>query len=105
MKIFRFLPCWFGAGLLLLGSPWLARSATPTNTPEQIIDPYKVNANTLRFLQESKRRQLQEAKTWKVFHDFEFSDHYADSGITFEHHVVDDAGKNWKPAHYDHGSA
>ncbi len=105
MNRLRFLPCSLGAGLLLLAMPWQARSAADTNTAMQVIDPYKANANTLRLLQESQRRQQQEAQTWKVFHDFQFSDHYAGSGITFEHHVVDDAGKNWKPAHYDHGSA
>jgi hypothetical protein len=76
-----------------------------TNASMQVIDPYKFNASTLASLQELKQQQEQEAKTWKVFHDFQFSDQFAESGITFEHHVVDDAGKNWKPAHYDHGSA
>jgi hypothetical protein len=71
----------------------------------QVLDPYKLNANTLRALSDLKQRQEEEAKTWKTFHNFQFSDQYAESGITFEHHVVDDAGKNWKPAHYDHGSA
>jgi hypothetical protein len=70
-----------------------------------IIDPYKLNANTLKLLEQAKKKQTAEAKDWKVFHDFQFADHYTDSGITFEHHVVDDAAKNWKPAHYDHGSA
>jgi hypothetical protein len=89
------------AGSLVLGSAVGAQ----TNAPTQIIDPLKLNANTLRALSELKQLQEKEAKSWKAFHDFQFSDHYAESGITFEHHVVDDAGKNWKPAHYDHGSA
>src|SRR5688572_23982864 len=70
----------------------------------QVIDAYNLNAKTLRNLETSKQKQLQAAKTWKVFHDFQFSDQYEESGIRFEHHVVDDAGKNWKTAHYDHGS-
>ena len=82
-----------------------ATLAADTNVTRQLIDPYKLNANTLRALQEGKRAQLAQAAQWKVFHDFQFTDRYAESGITFEHHVVDDAGKNWKPAHYDHGSA
>src|SRR5690349_11300205 len=106
MKI-RFVPGSLGAGLLLLSALGLgkAEAAASTNAAMQVIDPYNLNAKTLQFLEESKRRQLQEAQSWQVFHDFQFSDHYADSGITFEHHVVDDAAKNWKPAHYDHGSA
>lgn len=104
MKI-RFIPCSLGAGLLLLSTMGRADAAAPASAPEQVIDPYKLNARTLQFLEESRRRQVAGAKSWKVFHDFQFSDQYAGSGITFEHHVVDDAAKNWKPAHYDHGSA
>ena len=79
--------------------------AEDSSTAKQLIDPYKLNANTAPALEEGKRKQIAEATTWKAFHDFQFTDRYAESGITFEHHVVDDAGKNWKPAHYDHGSA
>src|SRR6516162_5138524 len=93
------------AGLLTV--PAFCQTSTPaqSTSTKQLIDPYKLNANTLRALQEGKSQQLTEAATWKVFHDFQFTDRYSESGITFEHHVVDDAGKNWKPAHYDHGSA
>src|SRR5437667_7412614 len=79
--------------------------AADTIASTQIIDSYKLNANTLRSLETNKQIQLQAARSWKVFHDFQFTDRYEESGIRFEHHVVDDAGKNWKPAHYDHGSA
>ena len=78
--------------------------AAGADTSGQVINPYKVNASTLRFLAENKQKQLEAARSWKVFHDFQFSDHYEESGIRFEHHCVDDAAKNWKPAHYDHGS-
>ena len=40
----------------------------------------------------------------KVMHDFRFIDQRAASGITFQNRVVDDAGKSYKLAHYDHGS-
>lgn len=39
-----------------------------------------------------------------VPHDFTFTDRMFESGITFEHEIVDDAGKNHKPNHYDHGN-
>lgn len=39
-----------------------------------------------------------------VFHDFQFTDRLAASGITFKHRIVDDAGKTYKAAHYDHGN-
>ena len=35
---------------------------------------------------------------------FRFFDRAPESGITFIHHIVDDAGKTYKPAHYDHGN-
>jgi enediyne biosynthesis protein E4 len=43
-------------------------------------------------------------KQTALSHDFKFTDRIAESGIKFEHGVVDDAGKNWVPGHYDHGS-
>ena len=39
-----------------------------------------------------------------AFHDFQFTDRLAESGITFKHRIVDDAGKTYKAAHYDHGN-
>ena len=40
----------------------------------------------------------------KAFHDFTFTDRRRESGITFQHHIVADAGKTYKAAHYDHGN-
>ena len=39
-----------------------------------------------------------------VFHQFQFSDRIKESGITFVHHIVEDAGKHYKAVHYDHGN-
>ena len=39
-----------------------------------------------------------------VFHDFQFADGLGPSGVTFVHRVVEDAGKFYKPVHYDHGN-
>ena len=52
-----------------------------------------------------KKAQLEAAKQFKVFHDFQFSDRLSESGITFVHHAVDDATKHMRMGHYDHGSA
>jgi enediyne biosynthesis protein E4 len=52
-----------------------------------------------------KKAQLEAAKQFKVFHDFQFSDRLNESGITFVHHAVDDATKHMRMGHYDHGSA
>ena len=48
--------------------------------------------------------QLEAARAWKVRHDFRFSDRQPESGITFEHSPVEDAGKRYKAVHYDHGN-
>ena len=48
--------------------------------------------------------QLDTADQFKVFFKFRFADALKDSGITFFHHMVDDAGIDYKPVHYDHGT-
>src|ERR1041385_8848004 len=80
--------------VILVSTPAsLGANATATG---QIINPLGSNDNTLRSLEENKQKQIQASKTWKVFHDFQFSDQYAESGISFEQHPVDDAAKNYK---------
>jgi len=39
-----------------------------------------------------------------AYYGFGFRDRRAESGIRFESHVVDDAGKTYKKVHYDHGT-
>ena len=39
-----------------------------------------------------------------AFHDFTFTDRLRESGITFRNRSVDDAGRTYKAAHYDHGN-
>src|SRR5439155_24442690 len=51
-----------------------------------------------------KLDQVALIKACSAFHDFHFTDRYAESNIRFQHHVVDDAGKLYKPVHYDHGN-
>jgi enediyne biosynthesis protein E4 len=52
-----------------------------------------------------KKAQIEAAKQFKVFHDFQFTDNVKQSGITFVHHAVDDATKHMRMGHYDHGTA
>ena len=49
-------------------------------------------------------QQIAAATGTPAFHDFSFADRLAASGITFENRVVDDAGKDYKKVHYDHGT-
>ncbi len=48
--------------------------------------------------------QLQTLWQFEVFHGFRFTDRQAESGITFKHQIVDDAGRDYKAVHYDHGN-
>ncbi|MDB6033257.1 MAG: ypmQ 2 [Verrucomicrobiales bacterium] len=61
-------------------------------------------SNTREWLQQRKAEQTEAAGKTKVFHDFTFSDEVEASGITFQHHAVEDANKLYKAVHYDHGT-
>src|SRR5256885_15905080 len=53
------------------------------------------------WLLERARQERELAARSSVAHDFGFSDGRAASGISFENHGVDDAGKADKKVHYD----
>ncbi len=48
--------------------------------------------------------QLENAAKIKVDHDFQFANRQHESGIRFLHEIVDDAGRDYKGVHYDHGN-
>lgn len=52
-----------------------------------------------------KKAQIEAARQFKVFHDFQFSDQLKESGVTFTYHAVDDVTRHMRMGHYDHGSA
>ncbi len=54
--------------------------------------------------EERRARQLATSESLTVAHDFSFTDRQPGSGIEFVHRIVDDAGKHYKAAHYDHGN-
>ena len=60
--------------------------------------------NTSAVLAERKQQQLKTVDQFKVFYQFQFEDKVGQSGITFVNHIVDDAARNYAPAHYDHGT-
>ena len=60
--------------------------------------------NASALLAARKQQQLKTVDQFKVFYQFQFEDKLAQSGITFVNHVVDDAARNYQPAHYDHGT-
>ena len=59
---------------------------------------------TLQILGQRKLQQQTAAKAHSAFYGFQFTNRIQESSITFENRVVDDAGKNYKAAHYDHGN-
>ena len=48
--------------------------------------------------------QRRQAGQLRVPRDFHFEDRLRESHITFVHRIVDDAGRTFKAAHYDHGT-
>jgi hypothetical protein len=60
--------------------------------------------NTSESLAARKQQQEKTKDQFKVFYEFQFEDGLKQSGIDFVNHVVDDAGRDYKPAHYDHGT-
>jgi hypothetical protein len=69
---------------------------TVVNVPES-----DVGADTLAAREQAQRATVDR---FKVFHGFRFTDRRPESGITFVHRIVDDAGRTYKAAHYDHGN-
>ncbi len=85
-----------GLGTVVLGAD--LGEAVPT------INPFGQTEFTLRSLQENQKRQMESARGWNLVHDFRFEDRWQSSRIRFEHQAVDDAAKNYKAVHYDHGN-
>jgi enediyne biosynthesis protein E4 len=76
------------------------RSAPPPATEVRTPNP-DAGVETLAA---RKKAQIDAANQARVFHQFQFADTLKDSGITFVHHIVEDAGKHYKAVHYDHGN-
>jgi enediyne biosynthesis protein E4 len=56
------------------------------------------------WLQKLRDAQLKAIAGVGAFHAFQFTNRLSESGITFRHRIVDDAGRTYKAAHYDHGN-
>ncbi|MEA3246040.1 MAG: CRTAC1 family protein [Gemmatimonadota bacterium] len=59
--------------------------------------------STPAWMADRARQEAAMAKASPVFTGFGFADRRAESGITFQNRVVDDAGRFYKAVHYDHG--
>ncbi len=77
--------------------PWPPSAALPTvRFPDPDLGAKSIEA--------WRRAQLGTLSQFEVFHQFEFADRAKESGITFLQRPVDDAGKDSKAVHYDHGT-
>lgn len=93
------------AGLILAGALASSFAQTIKSGNRTVQVPGESQAETLRWLEARKQTQERAAKDSTVFRDFRFVDGLPESGITFRHAAVDEAGKRFKPNHYDHGTA
>ena len=56
------------------------------------------------WLVQRAQRERAMAVPASLTRDFQFADKTAESGITFVDQIVEDAGRNYKAVHYDHGT-
>ena len=73
----------------------------------QLARPPEGNSDrmaTLKLLEKRKAYEVANTKSFTAFSEFQFTDRISESGIRFEHQVVEDAAKSYKAAHYDHGN-
>ncbi len=70
--------------------------------PPQV--PYLSRDPGAESLAARKAAQMKTAGKVPVYSQFQFTDRIKESGITFVHRIVQDAGPAYKAIHYDHGS-
>src|SRR5258705_7345228 len=87
------------AGIAAVAVPLL--SAAAQNVPIRFVP---ADLQNTPWLQRQAAAQTKAATGLAAFHAFQFTDRLAESGITFKYRIVDDAGKAYKAAHYDHGT-
>ena len=102
------LAAWFAAWLAAsVGLPGVQPSTLEAGpAPQQGVEAVYIpeGVETSDWMSQRREDQLATRNRFNVFYDFTFEDAQPDSGVTFLHRIVDDAGKNYKPVHYDHGN-
>jgi enediyne biosynthesis protein E4 len=92
---------WFARLPLLIGC--LILTGTADNSSMRLRYPDEDMGKD--SLPSRQKAQLEAARQFKVFYQFQFSDKLKESGITFKHRAVDDVTRHMRMGHYDHGSA
>ncbi|MBI5369455.1 MAG: VCBS repeat-containing protein [Planctomycetes bacterium] len=92
----------FAAALAACAPPPGGRIAVAADPVQVAVPPDALAPAWLDARAAAQRADLARAQ---VFTGFSFADRRAASGIAFRHRIVDDAGRDYKPVHYDHGTA
>lgn len=95
---------WLATSLVTLagcGTYLVYEGARPAYAATQVQYPREDVAALLAKRDEIQQKTVGE---FQVFYQFRFTDELKASGITFVHHMVDDAGPDYRPVHYDHGN-
>src|SRR5207247_443966 len=87
-------------------SPWLSSQSVTTGkastsnsaTEKPALVFYPDPDIGVATLATRRQKQLATTNQFQVFYQFQFTDKLKESGITFVHHIVDDAGKTYKQA-------
>ena len=94
-----------GSTVLLLSTwPETATSAAQLEPRATTVRVVPDNLEDTAWLSRLRDAQVKAIAGVAAFHDFQFTDRLTESGISFRHRIVDDAGKTYKAAHYDHGN-
>jgi enediyne biosynthesis protein E4 len=89
------------ASLLLFVALLVLGGASSDSIPQLRYPQPDIGVDTLAA---RKQAQADTVDQFKVFYRFQLTDKVKESGITFIHHIVDDAGVDYKLVHYDHGN-
>jgi enediyne biosynthesis protein E4 len=92
------------AGILLSAAPGSGTSSSQSPPGQTTVRLVPEDLQDTSWLDKLRDAQVKAAAGFGAFHDFQFTDRLKESGIAFRHRVVDDAGKTYKAAHYDHGN-
>ncbi|MCP3961897.1 MAG: CRTAC1 family protein [bacterium] len=87
-----------------LASPIVAQEGdAPAKPAKRLSVPADVLASMLEERSDAQHETLDQFAD-ETFYFFRFADKTAESGIRFRHRIVDDAGRDYKMVHYDHGN-
>ncbi len=90
------------AGLLLLAAAQVSLGRAGGQPLPKVEYPHPdIGVDALPARQKAQQETVNH---FKVFYQFQLVDKIGESGITFVHHIVEDAGRHSKPVHYDHGN-